>query len=190
MKISETKIPGCYKITPTIFKDERGSFIKTLHQDIFEEHQLITHFVEEYYSVSKHNVLRGLHFQLPPKDHIKMVYCTQGEVIDTVVDLRIGSPTYGKVELFYLNAENAEIIYIPSGLAHGFYVTSETATMMYKVSTVYSPQEDTGILWNSVGISWPSDRPVMSQRDRSFTPFDNFQSPFTYIPSEMRDSDR
>jgi len=180
MKISQTKIPECYKITPTILKDERGSFVKTFHKDVFNSHQLMTHFAEEYYSISCQNVLRGLHFQLPPKEHTKMVYCVQGQVIDVVVDLRVGSPTHGQFELFNLSAENAEIIYLSAGLAHGFYVTSETAIMMYKVSTVYSPQEDSGILWNSFDIPWPTSNPIISQRDRNFKKFADFQSPFAY----------
>lgn len=180
MKITETRIPKCYEIVPTILEDKRGRFVKTLHQDIYESHQLIIHFAEEYYSVSKKNVLRGLHFQVPPQDCTKIVYCLEGSVMDVVVDLRKGSPTFGEFELFNLSSENGKIIYIPSGLAHGFYVTSETAIMCYKVSTVYSPKEDTGILWNSVVIPWPNLHPILSERDQSFLPFSEFRSPFVY----------
>ncbi len=180
MKIRETKIPGCYEITPDVFKDERGSFVKTFHQDIFKIHQLETKFTEEYYSVSLRNVLRGLHFQLPPEAHTKMVYCVQGQVIDAVVDLRVGSPTFGQFALFDLSAEKANTLYIPPGLAHGFYVTGETALMMYKVSTVYSPKHDTGIHWDSVGIPWPCTEPIVSKRDSSFAALSEFKSPFIY----------
>ena len=120
MQISETNIHGCYEITPSVFKDERGSFVKTFHQDIFSSHKLETKFAEEYYSVSDRNVLRGLHFQLPPQEHTKIAYCVQGQVIDAVVDLRVGSSTYGKFETFDLSAQKANLIYIPPGLAHGF----------------------------------------------------------------------
>lgn len=180
MEIRETKIPGCYELLPTVFKDLRGSFVKTFHEEVFNQHQLETNFAEEYYSVSYRHVFRGFHFQLPPREHTKVVYCVLGEVIDAVVDLRIGSPTYGFFETFYLTAEKANIIYIPSGLAHGFYVTSETAIMMYKVSTVYSPKHDTGIHWSSVGISWPSSEPIVSKRDSEFLPLAEFNSPFLY----------
>ena len=122
LQLNPSKIPGCYEIQPAVFKDERGHFVKVFHEDTFKRHHLETDFTEEYYSVSLKNVLRGLHFQLPPKDHTKMVYCVEGEVIDVVVDLRIGSPTYGEFELFQLSAEKANIIYIPPGLAHGFWV--------------------------------------------------------------------
>lgn len=180
MQLNDTKIPGCYEISPRVFQDERGSFVKTFHTDFFSKHGLETNFAEEYYSVSHQNVIRGLHFQLPPEDHAKLVYCVLGEVIDAVVDLRVGSPTHGQFETFELSAEKANIIYVPPGLAHGFCVTSETAIMMYKVSTVYSPECDAGILWSSVGIPWESENPIISKRDRDFVPFSDFESPFTY----------
>jgi dTDP-4-dehydrorhamnose 3,5-epimerase len=180
MEIKETKIPGCYEIYPKVLKDERGFFIKTFHQEIFKKYHLETNFAEEYYSFSHRNVFRGLHFQLPPHDHIKMVYCVEGEVMDVVVDLRKGSPTYGDFATFKLSAEAANIIYIPAGLAHGFYVTSESALMMYKVSTVYAPEQDTGILWSSINIPWIKNNPIVSQRDQSFIPLSKFDSPFSY----------
>lgn len=183
MKLVATNIPQCYELKPPIFKDERGSFVKVFHENIFKDNQLETHFAEEYYSVSFRNVLRGLHFQLPPQDHVKMVYCVAGEVKDVVVDLRVGSPTYGKHQIFDLSAEKANIIYIPSGLAHGFYVTSEKAIMVYKVTTVYSPEHDTGIRWDSLDINWQCENPIVSQRDSEFVSFSEFNSPFTYFSS-------
>ncbi|MGI9860905.1 dTDP-4-dehydrorhamnose 3,5-epimerase [Moorella naiadis] len=180
MIVNKTEIPGCYEIRPVIFKDERGIFVKTFHQEVFAKNQLATYFAEEYYSFSHHGVLRGLHFQMPPKDHIKLVYCVSGEVIDTVVDLRRGSPTYGKFQIFTLNAEKSNILYIPSGLAHGFYVISENAILVYKTTTVYSPEHDAGILWNSVGIPWPNEKPIISKRDSEFVAFEDFVTPFIY----------
>lgn len=178
MNIQPTSISGCYEINPTVYRDERGSFIKTYHQDVFTDNRLATNFAEEYYSISRKGVLRGLHFQTPPKDHIKLVYCTMGQVLDVVVDLRKGSSTYGHFEMFDLSAEKANMIYIPKGLAHGFYVLSEQAILIYKVTTTYCSQHDSGILWNSVGISWPIKNPIMSARDTSFEPLDAFISPF------------
>ena len=175
-----SKIPECYQLQPKKFEDNRGSFVKTFHEKNFQDMGLDTHFAEEYYSISYQNVIRGLHFQLPPHDHTKIVYCVQGEVKDVVVDLRVNSPTYGQFEIFDLSAEIANLIYIPSGLAHGFQVMSETAIMIYKVSTVYHPESDTGILWDSVGIPWKIDNPIISQRDSSFINFSDFQSPFIY----------
>jgi dTDP-4-dehydrorhamnose 3,5-epimerase len=178
--IKETLIPGCYELQPNAFKDERGFFIKTFHRDVFEYNGLETNFVEEYYSFSHKGVLRGLHFQLPPMDHVKLVYCVYGRVLDVIVDLRVGSPTYGDFEIFELSDEQANMVYIPKGLAHGFYVLSESAIMMYKVSTVYSPEHDTGILWNSIGIPWPDEKPIISKRDSEFLAFKDFKSHFSY----------
>ena len=179
-EVKSTTIPGCLEILPSILRDDRGLFVKTFHQELFTEHGLKTGFAEEYYSVSSQGVLRGLHFQLPPREHVKMVYCVDGEVIDAVVDLRVGSPTFGKYEIFSLSGEKANMLHIPAGLAHGFYVTSRHATMMYKVTTVYSPEHDAGILWNSVGIPWPDANPLISRRDGEFAPFAAFKSPFLF----------
>jgi len=178
--LKHSKIPSCFEIIPEVFKDERGTFVKTFHEGVFKKNSLETNFAEEYYSFSCKGVLRGLHFQLPPVEHVKLVYCVSGKVLDAVVDLRVGSPTYGEFETFELSAEKANMIYIPKGLAHGFYVLSESAIMMYKVTTVYSPEHDTGILWNSVGIPWPDEKPIISKRDSEFIAFKDFKSPFVY----------
>lgn len=178
--INKTKIPGCFEIKPRKFKDDRGVFVKIFHQDTYKDNKLDTDFTEEYYSFSHQGVLRGLHFQVPPKEHTKLVYCISGEIIDVVVDLRVGSPTYGQFEMFNLSAYKSNIIYIPPGLAHGFYVTSESAILIYKVTTVYSPEHDTGIRWDSVGIPWPNSKPTISTRDSEFLALSNFDSPFVY----------
>lgn len=178
MKVISTKILGCYEIQPIIINDNRGKFIKTFHKEVFASSHLETHFSEEYYSTSKHGVLRGLHFQIPPYDHTKMVYCVLGRILDVVVDLRGGSPTFGHFEMFELSAEQANIVYISKGLSHGFYVDSELAIVMYKVTTVYVPTHDSGILWNSVGIPWPNMNPIVSERDKSFVSFSEFKTPF------------
>ncbi|NJN75339.1 MAG: dTDP-4-dehydrorhamnose 3,5-epimerase [Synechococcaceae cyanobacterium RL_1_2] len=180
MELNKTKITGCYELVPKIFQDDRGIFVKTFHTEIFKNYGLDCQFAEEYYSYSYKDVLRGLHFQTPPKDHTKIVYCVAGAVTDVVVDLRVGSPSYGEFAVFDLNAETANLIYIPPGLAHGFQVKSDMAIMMYKVSTVYSPQHDSGILWNSMDIPWRDKNPIISQRDSQFIKFTDFNSPFVY----------
>lgn len=180
IQVNTTSISGCFELVPQIFKDERGSFVKTFHQEIFQEIGLETNFVEEYFSISMKGVLRGLHFQLPPKNCMKIVYCIYGEAIDVAVDLRVGSPTYGKHQIFQLNDRKASIIYLPTGTAHGFYVTSEKAIMMYKVSQVYDADLDTGIHWDSAGISWPTEVPIISERDNNFMSLNSFHSPFIY----------
>jgi len=180
LDLRQTKIPGCIELFSKILKDERGFFVKTFHEEVFKSHYLKTHFPEEYFTVSFKGVLRGLHFQMPPMEHVKLVCCVYGSVFDAVIDLRVGSPTYGDFETFELSAEKANMIYIPAGLAHGFYVKSDTAIMTYKVTTVYSPEHDTGLLWNSANIPWPCDNPVLSERDEKFIKLDDYVSPFVY----------
>ncbi|MPN01148.1 dTDP-4-dehydrorhamnose 3,5-epimerase [bioreactor metagenome] len=178
--IKTNKFPGCYELFPNIRIDSRGTFVKTFHQATFDELHLEIDFAEEYFSVSHKGVLRGMHFQTPPYDHTKLVYCVDGEVLDVLVDLRLGSPTYGEFEVFNLNSIACNMLYIPPGLAHGFYVMSNRAIMMYKVTTLYNPEHDCGILWNSIAIPWPSDRPLISERDNNFQAFDEFRSPFQF----------
>ena len=113
-------------------------------------------------------------------DHVKVVYCVQGAVQDVVVDLRLGSPTYGKHAVFELSAKKGNILYIPKGMAHGFCALSDNSTMVYKVSTIYTPKLDSGVLWNSVGISWPTTKAILSERDQAFETLDRFVSPFSY----------
>lgn len=179
-EIKSSKLAGCFELIPKAFNDARGRFVKTFHEQAFTEKGLETNFAEEYYSVSHKNVIRGMHFQLPPMDHIKMVYCVAGEVLDVVVDLRVGSATYGQHALFELSAEKANSIYIPKGMAHGFFSRTEQSIMMYKVGTIYSSLHDAGILWNSVNVPWPTIEPILSARDQGFPPLDKFVSPFRY----------
>ena len=180
MEIRELKLPDCFEIRPTVFNDGRGSFVKTFHREIFAEHGLAVDFAEEYYSVSHSRVLRGLHFQTPPFEHAKLIYCVLGRVLDAVVDLRVGSPTYGRYTTLEMNADQANMVYIPDGMAHGFYVLSKEAILVYNVTSTHSPECDTGIHWNSVGIPWPDDQPIVSARDSNFEYLATFRSPFRY----------
>jgi dTDP-4-dehydrorhamnose 3,5-epimerase len=179
MRIESIQIPGCYQIFPKKIEDKRGSFVKTFEWEKFEEAGLVTNFAEEYYSHSQKSVLRGLHFQVPPHEHTKIVYCLKGEVFDVLVDLRCGSPTFGKASKFILSAESANLLYIAPGIAHGFYVLSEEAVLQYKVTSSYKEAFDSGINWNSVEIDWPSKSPNISVRDNSLEALSSFKSPFT-----------
>ncbi len=183
--VKESGISGCVELFPDVYQDQRGFFVKTFHTAQFSELGLQTKWAEEYYSHSRKGVLRGLHFQLPPHDHEKLVYCVAGKVLDVAVDLRVGSPTYGQCAWFALNSETANMVYIPRGLAHGFYTLSDTATMMYKVSTVYAPDHDSGILWSSVDAPWTDTSPILSQRDSEFPSFSSFVSPFQLKPEPV-----
>ena len=119
-EIEQCRIPGLRRLRPRVAADLRGRFVKIMHADFFAAHGLRTDFREQYYSVSTRNVLRGFHFQVPPMEHAKLVTCIAGQVMDVVVDLRLGSPSYGRDEVFDLSEHNAHILYIPAGCAHGF----------------------------------------------------------------------
>jgi dTDP-4-dehydrorhamnose 3,5-epimerase len=177
-EIEESGLPGCRALTPAIHRDRRGHFIKTFHRDWFAAQGMATDFAEAYYSVSRRGVLRGLHFQLPPHQHAKLVYCVEGAILDAVVDLRRGSARYGAHALFSLSGQDGRLVYVPPGLAHGFYVTSESATVIYNVTSTHHPAADAGILWSSAGIPWPDPAPVLSERDSGFPPLSEFSSPF------------
>jgi len=180
LTIEPTAIKGCFRIKPKIFRDNRGSFIKVFQRTMFSEIDLPCNFVEQFYTTSKKNVLRGMHFQVPPHEHYKLVYPVVGQVFDVVIDLRKGSPTYGKHDQMVLDSAKAEMLYIPIGLAHGFYTVTDNATLVYLLSSEYSSQNDLGIRWNSLNISWPSSNPVLSERDQKHPSFNEFNSPFSF----------
>ena len=131
-------------------------------------------FKESFYSVSRKSVLRGMHFQLPPNDHAKLVYVVSGEILDVAVDLRRESRTYGEHVTKLLNAESAQSLYMEKGMAHGFMVMSDMATVVYLTSTVHAPESDQGIHWDSFGCDWGQDKPIVSERDSSFSPLHDF----------------
>jgi len=180
LDITQTAIPGCYELQPTVLEDSRGAFVKTYHADAFREVGLRTDWVEQYYTTSAPGVLRGLHFQLPPHDHAKLVYCISGRVLDVAVDLRIGSPSYGQCVTLELSAERGNMNYLPTGLAHGFCTYDERATLVYNVTSCYQPDSDTGIRWDSANIQWPLINPLLSERDQSFSTLAGFDSPFVF----------
>ena len=179
-ELKNTIVKDCFELQPKVFHDIRGSFVKIFSKQLFENHGLETVYAEDYYSISSKNVVRGLHFQMPPMDHVKLVFCLQGEVLDVVTDLRMGSPTYGRSAVTELSSVKANGIYVPKGMAHGFYSLCDHSIMVYKVSSVYVPSLDTGILWNSIGVEWPTTKPILSARDSTFESLDNFVSPFNY----------
>jgi dTDP-4-dehydrorhamnose 3,5-epimerase len=176
----ETTIPGCFLLKTKKLADERGYFVKFFQKEMFSQIGLSFSLTESFFSVSNQGVLRGLHFQTPPSEHEKLVTCIQGTVLDVVCDLRIGSPTYGQCACFELNDITHESVFIPIGLAHGFYVISSQATMVYGVSNSYAPSNDTGIVWHSIPFDWPNMQPTVSARDCSFARLEDFKSPFTF----------
>jgi dTDP-4-dehydrorhamnose 3,5-epimerase len=171
-------MPGCFKMDFAKRPDERGSFVKSFQSSVFTELGIESDFVETFYTRSHANVIRGMHFQLPPGDGAKLVYCLQGEILDVALDLRVDSATFGQYCTFTLSGEDPTAAYIPTGMAHGFCVLKGPALMMYHVTSEYHPSLDTGIRWDSFGFEWPCASPVVSNRDASLPPLSDFESPF------------
>lgn len=175
MNIIPTAIPDVILIEPKVFEDSRGFFMETFREDWLAKLGIQHGFVQDNHSKSVKGVLRGLHFQKPPFEQAKLVRVIQGEVLDVVVDLRRGSPTFGKAMAETLSDKNRRMLYVPKGFAHGFCVVSDTCEFLYKVSDYYAPQAEDGIIWNDpdFGIAWPKlDVPyILSDKDKKFPAF-------------------
>ena len=170
---------GVQLIDPLLSEDNRGSFIKIFNRDWYLSLESNFNEMEEYYSISKKNVIRGMHFQKPPHDYTKIVHCIKGRALDVVLDLRKSSSTYGMCKSFEISSKNKKIVCIPPGFAHGFMSLEDDTIILYKVSSVYSKSNDVGIHWNSFGFKWPCNSPVISARDQEHPKFaSNWQSPF------------
>ena len=169
MNVIDTAIPDVKIIEPRVFGDERGFFFESFNQRAFEEATGVSvNFVQDNHSRSSKGVLRGLHYQLPPKAQGKLVRVVQGEVFDVAVDIRKSSPTFGKWVGEILSAENKKQLWIPVGFAHGFVVLSDTAEFLYKTADYYAPAHERSILWNdaTLRIQWPDGiQPILSAKD-------------------------
>lgn len=178
MKINKTHIEGVQVIELFTHKDERGQFVKTFHKQDFQDSGIDFQIRESFYSISALNVIRGMHFHHPPRQHAKIIFCPYGRILDVALDLRKESPTYGQSVSLELSAENNRALYIPEGLAHGFKSLEEGACTYYLVSGEYSPAQDDGILYSSFDFNWGLGTPVLSERDLHFAAFKDFKSPF------------
>jgi dTDP-4-dehydrorhamnose 3,5-epimerase/CDP-3, 6-dideoxy-D-glycero-D-glycero-4-hexulose-5-epimerase len=180
MNINELALSGCFEITPQIHADYRGEFVKTYHEKSWLENRLGFHCKEEFYSVSKFGVFRGMHFQLPPAAHSKVVYCCNGAVLDYLVDLRKSSATYGRAVSLELSRSNGKVIFIPVGVAHGFFSLVDDSILVYKTDHIYAPDYDCGISYKSLNLQIPidDDELILSERDRSFLGINEFETPF------------
>ena len=176
MNVIKTTISGLLIIEPRIFKDARGYFFESFSQREFEELVGPVHFVQDNESKSTYGVVRGLHFQKPPYTQAKLVRCTQGRVLDVAVDIRKGSPTFGKSFSAVLSEENHLQLFIPKGFAHGFSVLSQTAVFQYKCDEFYHPEADAGFLYSdpSLAIDW-----LIPEEDRIVSPKDAVRSCLT-----------
>jgi dTDP-4-dehydrorhamnose 3,5-epimerase len=165
----ELAIPEVKLITPETFTDERGFFMETYKKSVFDKAGIREDFVQDNHSSSRKNILRGLHYQIPPRDQAKLIRCIRGEIFDVVVDIRRGSPHFGEWLGEYLNEDNRKMIFVPSGFAHGYLVLSDKAEIVYKISEEYSKNHERGLLWKDpeVSIDWPlSVSPILSKKDQ------------------------
>ena len=177
-EIHKTKLNGCIELIPKSFVDNRGITIKPFHKKTFEELGLEGCFEEDLMVTSQKGVLRGLHMQSPPFQQAKLLYCVRGSIFDVAVDVRKESPSYGKYVSFFVDARRNNMIYIPAGFAHGYQVLEESTTVIYKMTSIYSPEHEAGIQWNSVGIQWPLSEPILSEKDKVLPKLKDFVSPF------------
>lgn len=183
MNIIKTNIEGVLIVEPKIFGDARGYFFESFNAKVFKEHTGIdVSFVQDNESKSCYGVVRGLHFQKPPYAQAKLVRVVEGRVLDVAVDIREGSPTYGKHTAVELSAENKRQFFIPKGFAHGFAVLSETAVFQYKCDEYYQPESEGAIAWDdpTLAIDWMifKDQALLSEKDRHHPLFKDFVTPF------------
>ena len=184
MEVIKTDIEGVVIIEPRIFKDSRGYFFESYSKREFDEKVRPIDFVQDNESMSTRGVMRGLHFQRPPFAQSKLVRCIKGSVLDVAVDIRKGSPTYGKYVSCLLSEENKRQIFVPRGFAHGFAVMSDIAVFQYKCDNYYHPEADGGIsiLDTSLGIDWgiTIDDAILSDKDQKHPLLKDFDSPFDF----------
>ena len=169
MRVIETNLKGVLILEPRIFKDPRGFFVETYQETRYRDAGVDADFVQDNLSSSRKKTLRGLHFQYP-RGQAKLVQVLQGEVFDVVVDIRKGSPSFGKWCTSRLSADNKRQMFIPAGFAHGFCVLSDIALFHYKCSDYYSPECENGVLWSDpdIGIEWPVKEPILSEKDADY----------------------
>ena len=183
INVIKTDIEGVVIIEPKVFGDSRGYFFESWSQKDFDELVRPIKFVQDNESMSTYGVMRGLHFQAPPFTQSKLVRCVKGAVLDVAVDIRKGSPTYGKHVAVELTEDNHRQFFVPRGFAHGFAVLSETAVFQYKCDNFYAPQADGGIsiVDDSLGIDWhiPTEKALLSDKDTKHDRLKNFDSPFS-----------
>lgn len=169
MKVSKTSLDGVLLVEPKVFGDERGFFLETFNTRALKGSGIPEQFVQDNHSRSTRGVIRGLHYQLDSPQG-KLVHCARGKIFDVAVDIRVGSPQFGKWFATELNDENLNSLWIPPGFAHGFCVLSDVADVIYKCTALYEGADDRGIAWNDpgIGIDWPVDSPVVSSKDMNY----------------------
>jgi len=181
LEIEKTTINGVFVIKPRVFGDDRGYFFESFNQQLFKTiTNLDIHFIQDNESQSLKGVLRGLHFQVPPKAQAKLVRVVKGKILDVAVDLRKSSTTYGQHVIVELTAENKKQLFIPEGFAHGFLALENNSIISYKCSDYYSPEHEQSLLWNDkiLTINWGVTNPLISEKDKIGKNFVDFTTPF------------
>jgi dTDP-4-dehydrorhamnose 3,5-epimerase len=169
MEVIQARLDGVLVIEPRVFNDPRGYFFETYQAERYKESGIACDFVQDNLSYSAMGTLRGLHYQYP-RDQAKLVSVVKGKVLDVVVDIRKGSPTFGQWESVTLSEDNHRQLFVPEGFAHGFCVLSDDAIFVYKCSDFYSPNTEHGVVWNDplIGIQWPLEKPLLSEKDACY----------------------
>lgn len=182
MEITATILPGAFIITPIRLTDARGWFCESWNASRFEEAGFALQFVQDNHSCSANaGTLRGLHYQAPPHAQAKLVRCTRGAVIDVIVDVRKGSPTFGQWISEELSADNGRQMLVPVGFLHGFITTEPQSEVQYKVTAPYAPECDGSVRWDSLGIDWQfTGEPILSHKDACAPDFADWDSPFMF----------
>lgn len=187
MNVIATDIEGVYIIEPRVFEDSRGYFFESYNQEEFDKKIMPIRFVQDNESMSSYGVLRGLHFQKGEHSQSKLVRVVKGRVLDVAVDIRVGSPTFGKHVAVELTAENHRMFFIPRGFAHGFSVLSDVAIFQYKCDNLYCPQSEGAIAWNdeALAIDWriPADDVILSEKDKNHPLLKDAKELFVYEKS-------
>lgn len=178
MNLIDTPFKDLLLVKNSVFEDERGSFFKPFTYELLRSHNVEFKPQEIYYSINRKQVLRGMHFQRPPHDHAKLVWVSQGKILDVVLDLRLNTKTYGKWYTCELDPLSGIALFIPKGFAHGFLSVEDKTIVNYAQTSCYSKEHDSGIFYDSFGFPWPEQNPIVSERDRSFLRFNTFSSEF------------
>lgn len=175
-ELKDSRLKGCKFGRLDTIEDSRGSFTKVFQRSKLNEFFTDFQVAESYITKSQAGVLRGMHFQLPPDDHEKIVICLEGHALDVILDLRSGV-SFGNFDCVSLSENSNNFVFVPKGVAHGFFAY-QTTVMLYIVSTEHSPLNDQGIMWDSFGFTWPSNSPTLSERDKKHMKLRNFNTPF------------
>jgi dTDP-4-dehydrorhamnose 3,5-epimerase len=184
MRVVEKVLNGLLVIEPRVFTDSRGLFFESFNQNLFNDISGVkANFSQDNHSVSKKDVIRGLHLQAPPNEQGKLVRVSAGKVYDVAVDVRVGSPTFGKSFGLELSSQNNLMLWIPPGFAHGFSVLENNTVFLYKCTNVYNKDSEMTLLYNDpeIKIDWKVNEPIVSDKDKEGISYSNFKSPFKYI---------